>query len=563
MNKMHDSKGKKYNVIIYNPDEFRGDALNNTLLHPNSKIKTVTPNFDKLASEGVAFKNCHTAHTVCTQSRTSFMTGWYTHVYGKRTLWNMLDENEPNLLKSFLREGYNVQWWGKNDLLAPNAFPVSVTNATSNGSAMKNMKPLFNFDTDPGKYMSFLFQTQGDEMKHQTSDYQNVQAACNFLKTHRRNSKNNNGNDIDDATKPFLLYLPLFYPHPPYTCPEPFYSMFDKDKDIAPLRKLKECRNKPDFYHLIRKYRYLEEIEDEDELLKQIRSVYLGACAYSDYCFGELMKGLKESGHEDDTIVVVFSDHGDWAGDYGLVEKWPSGLDNVLTHVPLIVKTPPGCTSFQAKGHVVEELVQLFDIVPTLYELNSIDNEASQYVHFGKSLSAQLNGNPGDLQRHIYAEGGFSTNEPKTFEGQSLPPEHPLYFNHIGGNKTNIYGPKGQQQQDNPLSVCRAVMVRNLKYKLVLRSDPSLINNDGSTINHSCELYDYRNDPFELKNIYGDKDYRDVQNQLEKHLLTWFLNTSDVTKGNEDPRQLPYAAKALEKRRLKLIEKRARVTSRL
>ena len=161
--------------------------------------------------------------------------------------------------------------------------------------------------------------------------------------------------------------------------PEPFYSMFDKDKDIAPLQ-LKECRNKPDFYHLIRKYRYLEEIEDEDELLKQIRSVYLGACAYSDYCFGELMKGLKESGHEDDTIVVVFSDHGDWAGDYGLVEKWPSGLDNVLTHVPLIVKTPPGCTSFQAKGHVVEELVQLFDIVPTLYELNSIDNEASQYV---------------------------------------------------------------------------------------------------------------------------------------------------------------------------------------
>ena len=65
MNKMHDSKGKKYNVIIYNPDEFRGDALNNTLLHPNSKIKTVTPNFDKLASEGVTFKNCHTAFASC------------------------------------------------------------------------------------------------------------------------------------------------------------------------------------------------------------------------------------------------------------------------------------------------------------------------------------------------------------------------------------------------------------------------------------------------------------------------------------------------------------------
>jgi len=67
-------------------------------------------------------------------------------------------------------------------------------------------------------------------MKHQTSDYQNVQAACNFLKTHRRNNKNNNGNDIDDATKPFLLYLPLFYPHPPYTCPEPFIVCLIKIK---------------------------------------------------------------------------------------------------------------------------------------------------------------------------------------------------------------------------------------------------------------------------------------------------------------------------------------------
>ena len=84
MNKMHDSKGKKYNVIIYNPDEFRGDALNNTLLHPNSKIKTVTPNFDKLASEGVTFKIAYRA-CICTQSRTSFMTGCI-HMYMKTNI---------------------------------------------------------------------------------------------------------------------------------------------------------------------------------------------------------------------------------------------------------------------------------------------------------------------------------------------------------------------------------------------------------------------------------------------------------------------------------------------
>ena len=76
-----------------------------------------TPYFDELCREGTRFEQAHTAHTVCTQSRTAFMTAWYTHVRGKRTLWNLLDKDEPNLLKSLKQDGYRVMWWGKNDLL--------------------------------------------------------------------------------------------------------------------------------------------------------------------------------------------------------------------------------------------------------------------------------------------------------------------------------------------------------------------------------------------------------------------------------------------------------------
>ena len=49
---------------------------------------------------------------------------------------------------------------------------------------------------------------------------------------------------------------------------------------------------------------------------------------------------IDRSGQFNDTVVVVFSDHGDYAGDYGLVEKWPSGLEDVLTRVPLYVRAP-------------------------------------------------------------------------------------------------------------------------------------------------------------------------------------------------------------------------------
>ena len=52
------------------------------------------------------------------------------------------------------------------------------------------------------------------------------------------------------------------------------------------------------------------------------------------------MAALEESGLSASTNVAVWSDHGDYAGDYGLVEKWPSGLEDVLTRVPLIIRAP-------------------------------------------------------------------------------------------------------------------------------------------------------------------------------------------------------------------------------
>ena len=64
--------------------------------------------------------------------------------------------------------------------------------------------------------------------------------------------------------------------------------------------------------------------------------------SFSDHLFGMLRAALDESGLSASTSTFVFADHGDYAGDYGLVEKWPSGLEDVLTRVPLIVQTPGG-----------------------------------------------------------------------------------------------------------------------------------------------------------------------------------------------------------------------------
>ena len=79
-----------------------------------------TPTLDALVSEdAVSFANAFVQATVCTPSRCSFMTGWYPHVRGHRTMHHVLNPNfdEPNLLKVLRDNGYYVWWGGKNDLV--------------------------------------------------------------------------------------------------------------------------------------------------------------------------------------------------------------------------------------------------------------------------------------------------------------------------------------------------------------------------------------------------------------------------------------------------------------
>jgi choline-sulfatase len=265
----------------------------------------------------------------------------------------------------------------------------------------------------------------------------------------------------------------------------------------------------PDFHRLIRQYRDLE--HTDEAVLRKIMAVYLGMTSYVDYLLGKLLAALDETGQMENTAIVAFSDHGDWAGDYGLVEKWPSGLDDTLTRVPLIIRVPG-----MAQGHVVEDPVELFDIVPTTLELAGIE---ARHTHFARSQMDALRGGHGDPARAVFAEGGYDGHEPHCFEGK---PE-----DGVAGNPDGIYYPKGMQQQQHPESVCRSLMVRTARHKLIRRS----------STRH--ELYDLSLDPQELRNVYGSAENAIVQNELEQALLDWQLRTGDVTPQVSDPRGFP------------------------
>eukprot|EP00042_Codosiga_hollandica_P037693 m.299968 g.299968 ORF g.299968 m.299968 type:complete len:547 (-) comp55203_c0_seq1:83-1723(-) len=482
------------NFVFFFPDEMRAESLG-TYGHPI----TQTPNFDALAAAGSKFSQCHTLHTQCSPSRTALATGWYMHILGHRTQTHLLQAYEPNMFRYLRLAGYNVQWFGKNDMLSQDSFNMSVSNwePLIGAEAGENM-----FEFGEAGYYSFL-NTAGTQFGNDSStngDYAAVLQALDFLQ--------------DDPPEPFMIFLPGIGSHPSYGAPRDYYDLYDPSQvqAEAPLRA-PYPPNKPRYFSEtegIVAYRNLTSLNES--IFYKINSIYLGRITYSDWIFGQLMEGLDNLPLAESTTVIVASDHGDFAGDYNLVEKWPGGLDDVLTHVPLIVRTPGGVSNY-----TVDTPVQLFDIMTTVLDLANI---SLNHAQFGVSFKPQLLGAPGVANRTVFSEGGFyypneiEANDPY-FKSQVIDP-------------TNLYYPRYMEELSfYPNGSPRAVMMRNMEYKLVYR--PLEVS----------ELYNLTADPREDFNVFGQSEYAQVQASMLMELLQWLVLTSDVTPIQEDSRDLP------------------------
>jgi choline-sulfatase len=470
------------NLVLYMADELRAESIG-CYGHPLVK----TPNIDRLAKEGVRFEQCHVQNPVCGPSRCSFATGWPVHVRGHRSLYYALHPDEPNLFRHLKEGGYDVFWFGKNDLLASDSFASSVTRAESRPSGGVVAANPYR----PGDPMFYTFLRDRLPDRRRTTDYVNLQAAFEILKR--------------PSDKPFCIFLPLLSPHPPYTAPEDFYDMY-RAADLPPLRPPGLPRQ-PRFHEALRKKMRLDRLSDAE--FRKVQAVYLGMVSYTDWLVGELMEALEKTNHVSDTALFLLADHGDYAGDYGLVEKWPNAMNDPLTRIPLLARVPGN-----RAGHVCREMVEQFDVMATCLELAGIP---ARHTHFARSLMPQLlHAEPGDARRAAFCEGGYNTNEPQCFEP-------------LGdfANTANAYYPKVALQNEQPDTITRTTMIRTLEHKLIYRPDDQ------------SEFYDLAKDPQELHNVYGDAAYAGPQADLFKQLIDWYVRTSDVAPKERDSRNLP------------------------
>ena len=147
-----------------------------------------------------------------------------------------------------------------------------------------------------------------EQAKH-TFDWNCVKSALDYLDSKK---------EKDDG-KPFFLYITLSFPHPPYGCEEPWFSSISRDS-LPPRRAdVETLLGKPSMLRGIRSKQKLTGWDEER--YNELRAVYLGMVERFDHQFGLVKDKLKAHGFYDDTSIFVFSDHGDYTGDYGITEK--------------------------------------------------------------------------------------------------------------------------------------------------------------------------------------------------------------------------------------------------
>ena len=487
---------KPPHIVIFNPDHYRSDVLGHA-----GNPAAVTPNLDRLVATGAAsFRNAFCQNPVCTPSRCSFMSGWYPHVRGHRTMFHMMRPDEPVLLRALRRAGYFVWWGGKNDLVpaqhgyddycdvrhAPDPPPLPMWGDDESWRGESGSDTYYSF------FKGRLEIPPGCD-HYPDSDWANVLAAADFI----RNAP---------PDRPLCIFLALTYPHPPYTVEEPFHSLIDRSKVPPRIPTPEGWAGKPSMLKgLCENYNMAGWSEDR---WRELRAVEYGMCARIDHQFGLVMDSLTEAGLYDQTAVFFFSDHGDWVGDYGLVDINQNTFEDSLTNVPLIVKPPAGVPT---KPGLRDALVELIDFPATVEALAGIE---PGHTHFGRSLLPVIAGETDEHRDAVFCEGGRVRGERQCMELESTS----------SGNPQGMYWPRMTLQMAEGPTHTKAVMCRTRDFKYVRR----LYEGD--------ELYDLRADPQELHNRIDDPALASELARLRERMLTFFLETGDAVPHETDRR---------------------------
>lgn len=464
------------NILMIMPDQQRADCIG---AFGNQSI--LTPNIDALALKGMKFTNAYVNHPVCSPSRVNFMTGWYPHTRGHRTLTHLIQPHEPNLLRYLKDGGYHVAWAGaRGDVFAPGVTEAS-THFSGFTTPPKKMGMGPQHPIGSPLYDAFYHGLRPGEETWLDFDEACTRTAIDWL--------------AQKPEGPWCLWAPLIFPHLPFEVEQQWYDLYSPED--LPKRISSPGSGKPQFHQAIREKLGTDRLTEDH--WQEIRRVYYAMISRVDHQLGRILDALELTGEADNTFVLYFTDHGEYAGDFGLVEKWPSGLDRSLLQNPLIIAGPgvkPNTTA--------ATFTEMVDLMPTLLDLADIK---VTHTHFGRSLVDVLSDPEAKIRDAAFSEGGFVTDELNLLEVAK-----------------GEYANKANLQHEQPSLVGRAIAMRTELYTYIYR------------LYESDELYDRSDDPNETENLIDHPEHKGRINDMKSKVLDWLFSSADVIPWTADPR---------------------------
>lgn len=492
------SAEKKPNVIILFSDQH-----NKSVMGFEGHPDVITPNLDQLANEGVVFERAYATQGICVPSRSSLMTGltvrtlgfvnnggqtsvmsdavsmasifkqngYKTYAFGKRHLRNAIDQGW-DVKKG---HGYNpgdddnyVSWIERNGYSREFAedWAAEFGKGPRGSSEFESEIPT----ADLGTRISKL--PEGFTMEAYTA-----RETIEMIRSHA-------GSDTS-----FFCWASFYRPHQPYTPLPKYMAMYDVSRWGEGTRNGSAIKMPPSFYepagHLPpalqdqrnggNKVWNMDKAFQNEQLWRNYIGAYYALVTEIDHHVGEILKALEQAGLGNETLVIYASDHGDFVGNHGMVEKCAFG-QNVyedILNVPLIIKYP-GKTQ---KGKRIGELVTLADVLPTLVELLDLKVPDLKYPMQGESL-AEVMLNEGTLGRRYVVSESWSQ---------------------------------------------AAVITEDYKLGIMLDPTPAFKNLDFR--NFGDMFFDRTRDPLEVENGINDPRYREQIALLRQYYAAFVQNT--------------------------------------
>jgi arylsulfatase A-like enzyme len=517
------------NIIYIMSDDHSYDAIS-AYGGPLSKLAP-TPNIDRIAKEGIIYNKAFVENSLCTPSRACLMTGLYSHQNGQRQLAEGMDSTKVFFSQLLQKAGYQTGMVGKWHIpIDPKGFDY------------------YHILDDQGKYYNPTFKDPKTGNKYIKEDgYATdliTQHALEFLNTR-------------DKSKPFCLLVHHKAPHRnwmpngkyldlfndvTFPVPKTFFDDYAtrcdaaktqkmsitkdmeltqdlkveelKDQLVTPYEKLSytflmselgrltpEQRAVWDKHYKIRNQQFMNAKLSGKELAmwkyQEFLKDYLRCIRSIDDSVGEILKYLKDNGLENNTIVIYTSDQGFYIGEHNWFDKRMMYEESFRT--PLMIRYPkvikPGTKS--------DALVQNIDYAPTFLSLAGVKKPQEMS---GTSLEPTFKGPKPenwrtDLYYHYYDYPAFHM--VRKHDGVRTERYKLIHF----------YGKGGMRGATTKYQTTPGYR----EYAIL-----QLLNNNGYITNDpdiNCnELYDLKNDPDELHNLYGKPGYEQITAKLQKRL---------------------------------------------